>query len=291
MTMKPAHLLPLAALVVLATAWWLRKDTVPSERPLVPPLAQEQPTASAPASAAVATPFAASSQPPSASTPAALSGRALPDVSRMQREIQMALSSDERGKAGKAAQHIRLCQSAERTAQWLRDGSAAQRLGADERRLREIAASNEQLLPGCQAVDAASRAQLVPLLRRSLAEGDKGAAALLVIALEPGFRAADEPTVVAALRRDAWSCDRSSLGQLGMLAERQPQLVTPNDVGVLRELRRGFAGVEPVSRQTGGDARRKEAMDRRMAAFAPPPGADPAEVARQAAEVRSRCKT
>lgn len=205
----------------------------------------------------------------------------------MQREIQMAISTDQRGLARTAARHIQLCLAVELRDQWVREGIAAQKLSLDEARLREIRAGDERVRASCQAVDAASRAQLVPLLRRSLAEGDTRAAASLVTALGEGFKISNEPAILAGLRRDAWNCDRSSLGLLGGFAERQSQLLTPNEVGALREMRRGFAG---VNAETGGDPKRKEAMERRLAFFRPPPGADAAEVARMAADIRSRCK-
>ncbi|RZJ09508.1 MAG: hypothetical protein EOP39_11220 [Rubrivivax sp.] len=215
------------------------------------------------------------------------------DASRMQREIQMAVSSQERGKAGRAAQHILDCASAEATAEANRQRAAEQTPLVADPRWRDMVAANDRLLPSCQAVDAASRAQLVPLLRRSLTEGDKGAAAHLAAALlEAGFKVVDEPAVVAALRRDAWDCDRMSLGMLNWLASRHPQLLTPNELGALREQQRAYVSVEVEAalRTSPDNLELKAAMDHTRALFKPPPGADPAKVARMAVDIQSRCK-
>jgi hypothetical protein len=144
--------------------------------------------------------------------------------------------------------------------------------------------------PACQAVDATSRAQLLPLLRRSLAEGDKGAAAALMSALGSNLDLAAEPNLVPALRRDAWACDRLSQSQLALLARRYPQLLTPNEVGVLREWERA-SGVRLVaSMQKAASGPLPEAvLSSLMERFKPPPEADPAEVARLSAEIQSRC--
>ncbi|MFG6415530.1 hypothetical protein ACG02S_16670 [Roseateles sp. DC23W] len=214
------------------------------------------------------------------------------DVSRMQRDIQLAISSDQPGKAGEAARHIQRCLALERDPE-------RQRKSREEfiRRLPEAMASTmrnvqHQLDASCQAVDAASRAQLVPLLRRSLAEGDKGAAAGLVRALGKNFTLADEPGVVPALRRDAWDCDRTSQSVLSSLARRDPQLLTPNDIGALRDQQRLLLGqgLEAVRRQSEGDPKRQAAIEGMLATFNPPPEADPVEVARISAEIQSRCK-
>lgn len=211
-----------------------------------------------------------------------------PDVSRMQREIQIAVSSDQRGKAGEAAWHIRACENVERLraevdAGWHRkceaDGCA-------------LLAGMQQDLASCQAVDAASRAQLVPLLRRSLAEGDQGAAAALVSALGKGFDVASEPTVVAALRRDAWACDRVSQHWLSMLAAQHPRLLTPNEIGALREEQRAAISkaTEQARRRPDSHSAHIAALESWLASFKPPPGADPAEVARMSAEIQGRCE-
>lgn len=163
--------------------------------------------------------------------------------------------------------------------------------GVPESAAAAIRASHQAMVASCQAVDAASRAQLVPLLRRSLAEGDKGAAAGLVQALGKDFKLADEPAVVPALRRDAWDCDRSSQRVLDILARRDPQLLTPNEIGALREqmyLSDG-SSLERVIRAEG-DPKRKAILEQLKASYQPPPGADPAEVARISADIQSRCE-
>jgi hypothetical protein len=150
-----------------------------------------------------------------------------------------------------------------------------------------------QLDASCQAVDASSRAQLVPLLRRSLAEGDKGAAASLVQALGKDFKAADEPAVIPALRRDAWDCDRMSQVALSSLVRRDPQLLTPNEIGALRDQQRiQFSrSLEALQQKAEGDPKRQAAIEGILATFKPPPEADAAEVARMSAEMQSRCES
>lgn len=210
----------------------------------------------------------------------------------MQREIQMAVSGDQRGKAGEAAHHIRTCLSAELMVRSFRERSGLNTSSVTDPVFREILAANERLLPSCQAVDAASRAQLVPLLRRSLDEGDRGAAAWLVMAMDQGFKPAAEPAVMAALRREAWDCDRLSLNALRVLDIQHPQLLTPNEVGALRERQRAemAAALAEVLRRPDISPGHKEALENHLASFKPPPGADPTEIARMAADIQSRCK-
>jgi hypothetical protein len=250
--------------------------------PLPTPLAQARPAEPAPSAAPAAQPVLL----PAASA-SAVSERQPPDVSRMQREIQMALSSLERGKAVEAARHILRCIDAERWAAAFPQGSV------DRSKFeRDWVAANERLLPACQAVDAASRAQLVPLLRRSFAEGDKGAAAKLALATVREFEPAAEPAVMAALRRDAWDCDPQSVSQLYGLAVQHAQVLTPNELGALRAQLFGQIRVEHEAalRKSLDGVQLKAAMAGLQAAFGPPPGADPTEVARMAADIQSRCK-
>lgn len=217
------------------------------------------------------------------------------DISRRQRDIQLAVGSNQRGKAGEAAMHIQTCLMAERRAEYERQRMAktADQYWILAPAIRVERARHDELLASCQAVDAASRAQLVPLLRRSLAEGDKSAAAGLVQALGKNFNLADEPAVLPALRRDAWDCDSSSQRVLISLAYREPQLLTANEIGALREqerIRLG-QGLEAVLRHPGGDPQRRAALEGMLATFKPPPEAIPAEMARISADIQSRCKS
>lgn len=297
--MKPVrHLIPLAVVAAVAAsawAWWQGDAAAPPEAPAAQPasapvsLAQVWPTAPPPV--AVASSAAVAALPP-APAPSAPVRRAAPDLSYMQRAIQMAVSGDQPGKARQAAQYIQMCESLERIDKRMRDGMVPQRPQISEERQRQLAAGRQQMLASCQAVDEASRAQLVPLLRRSLAEGDKGAAASLVRVLGTGtFDMATEPAVVAALRRDAWTCDRSSQSVLQLLTRRNPQLLTPNEVGALREQQRTFLSANALLQKLPvGDADRAQVLDRMQASLKPPPEADPAEVARMAAEIASHCE-
>ncbi|MFG6432260.1 hypothetical protein [Roseateles sp. LYH14W] len=260
---------------------------LPAPAPLAAAGAQAEPASAAqavPASAPVLT----------AAVPASAVLRRPPaDVSRRQRDIQLAVSSDQRGKAGEAAKHIQTCMAAERNAEQRRQRleSILQKEKAPEAVANVLRAGHDELLASCQAVDAAARAQLVPLLRRSLAEGDKGAAAGLVRALGKDFNLADEPGVLPALRRDAWDCDRSSQGALDVLARRDSKLLTPNEIGALRDqlrLERGQS-LEAAIRAEA-DPKRKAILEQLKASYQPPPEADPAEVARISAEIQSRCE-
>lgn len=277
-----------AAFAAMAFAWWRGdKAAVPAASPLLPAPVVRPQQAEPALPPSVVLSDASAPQPPGPAS--AVPERQPPDVSRMQREIQMAVSGDQRGKAGEAARHILRCLDAE-------DWATADPRGFLDRSQfeadrRDWLAANERLLRACQAVDAASRAQLVPLLRRSFAEGDKGAAAKLALAMW-NFEPAAEPAVVAALRRDAWDCDRQSVSYLSWLAGQHAQILTPNELGALRAQMFEQIRVksEPALRKSLDDAQLKEALAGMQAAWNPPPGANPTEVARMAADIQSRCK-
>jgi hypothetical protein len=244
-----------------------------------------------PASAARAVP--ASAPVLMAAVPASAVLRRPPaDVSSRQRDIQLAVSSDQRGKAGEAARHIQSCLALERDPERRRKSMEDLVRRLPEAAASVIRASHQEMVASCQAVDESSRAQLVPLLRRSLAEGDKGAAAGLVQALGTNFNPADEPAVLPALRRDAWHCDSSSQRVLSSLVRRDPQLLTPNEIGALRDQERiQFSkSLETLLRQAEGDPKRQAVLEGMLATYKPPPEADPAEGARISAEIQSRCE-
>ena len=244
-----------------------------------------------PARAAEATP--ASAPVLTAAVPASAVLRRPPeDVSRRQRDIQLAVGSDQRGKAGEAARHIQSCLALERDPERSRQSAEALIRRLPESAAGAMRASHQELVASCQAVDEASRAQLVPLLRRSLAEGDKGAAAGLVQALGKNLDLADEPDIVPALRRDAWDCDSSSQRVLSSLVRRDPQLLTPNEIGALRDQERiQFSkSMEALLRKAEGDPKRQAALEGMLATYKSPPEADPAEVARISAEIQTRCE-
>lgn len=209
----------------------------------------------------------------------------------MQRDVQLAIGSDQRGKAGEAARHIQRCMAFERNPERARQATEDILGRMPESLAGVMRAKHQELVASCQAVDEASRAQLVPLLRRSLAEGDRGAAAGLVQALGKSFNLADEPGVVPALRRDAWDCDRSSQSVLSSLVRRNPQLLTPNETGALRDQQRIWQGqgLEAAMRAEG-DPKRKAILEQLKASYQPPPEADAAEVARISAEIQGRCE-
>jgi hypothetical protein len=259
---------------------------VPSP-PMAPPPAVPQDEGRSVAAAS-----AAASVPPLAMPASAVLRRPPVDISRMQRDIQFAISSDQRGKAGEAARHIRRCLALERDPERRRQSMEDLQRRLPEVLVSAVRASHHDLVASCQAVDAASRAQLVPLLRRSLDEGDKGAAQGLVEALGKNINLADEPGIIPALRRDAWDCDRSSQIELSRLVRRDPQLLTPNEIGALRDQERiQFSkGLEAMMRKAEGDPKRQAAFAGILASFKPPPEANPAEVARMSADIQRRCE-
>jgi hypothetical protein len=281
------------ALAFAVSHWRGGSDAMPQQAS-VPATSPSPPVASAPAppqeEASAAT--AATSVPTMAVPASAVLRRPPADASRKQREIQLAISNDQRGKAGEAARHIQSCLALERDPERRRQSMEANLHRFPEPVASAMRASHHELVASCQAVDAASRAQLVPLLRRSLAEGDKGAAAGLVMAVGRDFKPADEPGVVPALRRDAWDCDRVSLSVLNNLINRHPQLLPPNEVGAVREQERSmFArALESTRRQAEGDPKRQAAIEGMLAMLKPPPEANPAEVARISAEIQARCE-
>ena len=278
------------ALAFAVSHWRGGSDAMPQQAALPVPSPPVAPASAVPLDEghSVAAATAAASVPIMAMPASAVLRRPPVDVSR----IQLAISSDQRGKAGEAARHIQRCLALERDPE-----RARQRMEDLLRRLPEAAASvmrasHQELAASCQAVDAASRAQLVPLLRRSLDEGDKGAAAGLVQALGKNFNLADEPGVIPALRRDAWDCDRSSQSELSGLVRRDPQLLTPNEIGALRDQQRiQFSkSLEALLRKAEGDPKRQAAIAGILATYKPPPEANPVEVARISADIQSRCE-
>ncbi len=282
------------ALAFAVTHWRGDSDAMPQQASVPAPSPPVAPAPAVPVDegrSAAAT--AAAASVPTMAMPASAVLRLPPaDVSRMQRDIQLAISSDQRGKAGEAARHIQSCLAMERDPERQRQSMEGLLRRLPETVHSVMRASQHELVASCQAVDAASREQLVPLLRRSLDEGDKGAAAGLVQALGKNFNLADEPAVVPALRRDAWDCDRSSQSVLTSLARRDPQLLTPNEIGALRDRQRIQVGqgLEAALRKAEGDPKRKAILEQLMASFQPPPGANPAEVERISADIQSRCE-
>jgi hypothetical protein len=280
------------ALVFVLSGWHGDDAAVPQQTALsTPSLLAAGGGQAEPARVVEAAPASAPSPTVAAMPASAILRRPPADVSRSQRDIQLAVSSDQRGKAGEAAKHIQTCIEAERDAERQRQRLYSPLQKLPVHLLNAIRAHWDELLASCQAVDAASRAQLVPLLRRSLAEGDKGAAARLVQALGKGFNLADEPVVLPALRRDAWACDRRSESVLSSLVRRDPQLLTPNEIGALRDQQRIWygQGLEAAIRAEG-DLKRRAVLEQLKAGYQPPPEANPAEVARISAEIQSRCE-
>lgn len=279
--------------------WWAATAGQGREATAAPVIAAPQATV-APANLAepplpTTSPHAPQAAPGLPAPPASAPRQALPpgwppppDLSRRQREIQLALSGDPRVRARAAAMHIQVCQSLEELKEW----NEAHRQRRSEAEYRRTLANLAEDLPACQAIDAATRAQLVPLLRRSLADGDKGAAASLYQQLGKGFDPSAEPDIVAGLRRDALSCDEASGHALMGLHRSHPQVLTAAETGALRERARGwFAAQVESMRHAGGklEPRHQAELDRLLDSLKPPPDADPAEVARLVADIQRHC--
>lgn len=286
-----AGLACVGALAFAASHWRDGGDAVPQQAAVPAPSPSVVSAPAVPVDEASAV-TATASVPTMAMPASAVLRRPPVDVSRMQRDIQLAISSDQRGEAGEAARHIQRCLALERNPERARQSTEDLLRRMPESVAGVMRARHQELVASCQAVDAASREQLVPLLRRSLAEGDKGAAAGLVHALGKNFDLVDEPAVLPALRRDAWDCDRISQSVLSSLARRDPQLLTPNEIGALRDQQRIQLGksLEAALRKVEGDPKRRAALELMMASFQPPPEANPAEIARMSAEIQSRCE-
>ncbi|MEO6276520.1 hypothetical protein [Roseateles sp.] len=275
-----------AVLVLSAFAWWRSDGAAPTE-PAPVPVAQTQP---APLASAVPTAVRAVDTAPalpavtrSASAAAAAQAPRV-DVSKFQRDVQQAVSSDEPGLAGKAAQELAACEGLEKERDRMQASMEARQRTEPRSNYREAVTGMEQFFAGCQALDAAARAQLLPLLRRSLQEGDRGAGVALARQLGSDFDPAREPEAMASLRRDAWACDRSSISTLSLLSSRHPQLLTPNEQGAMRQMQRS----SPMARALAdGQPAQRALMERR---FKLPADADPAEVARLAATIQAQCK-
>jgi hypothetical protein len=208
------------------------------------------------------------------------------DVSSFQRDIQQAMASLQRGRAADAARHIETCRSMDRLGAGMWAALEAGRARMPVAAYTDAVAQVQQIQVACQAVDTASRAQLAPLLRRSLGEGDRGAAAALVVALGPDFQPAVEPEVIVSLRQDAQACDLPSEGVLKRLSGRGATVLMPDELDALRSVQRRdsiWALLPPDSPAARAGF---ESLKQRLGAS---PGATPMEVAQSMGGVQTRC--
>ncbi|WP_310323844.1 hypothetical protein [Roseateles asaccharophilus] len=157
---------------------------------------------------------------------------------QLQRNVQRALSSDRPGLAGVAAQSIGACLSLEALEPAVRGLLEEQQREKPSASYGEAVSHMNQWHAGCQGLDAAARAQFEPLIWRSLKEGDRGAAAVLVWHLDKAFDPARDPDVVAALKRDAWACDLDSVAALDSLSDRHPHLLARSEWAAIGRLAR-----------------------------------------------------
>lgn len=286
--MKPPLLRPLAGCVALCTlglaalAWWWQGGA-----PTAPEPASAPSGASAPAGAALAEALPGSAPPAAnraaASATAATAAQApgpRPDPSRMQRAIQLAVSSQQPGKAREALQYLHDCWFVAEEGNLRREALDDERHAMSEAAYLTAVARLEDERQACQAIDASSHAQWVPLLRRSMAEGDIGAATRLSLALGLD-KAVAEPEIAAGLVRDAWGCNGMALAGLRGVARRHPRLLSPHVVGAVYELERLQLSTSPNMDPA--------LRTRLLAGLKQPANADPAEVARLVAEMQRRC--
>lgn len=222
----------------------------------------------------------------SSTTPALTTTLLARDPSRIQRLVQQAISSPAPGLAAKAAAEIQLCNEMEFSSPIMREvledaqrqkfrPSTAQLLEDQELKLRE-----------CQALDAFARSQLVPLLRRSLKEGEVGAAANLVHELETRFHPQQESEAIAALKRDAWNCDDRSISAIVSLAARGASSFS--NAEVLAAMRLQERDLDQILASASEAARKASRADRASLAASYP--AEAADVATVLKAVKPRCR-
>lgn len=270
------------ALAWVATAWFVDAATPPTVARLQPQPPMRQAERTPPVAAAAALPVAAAPVP---AMPASEPLRSQPpDASRMQREIQLALHSAERGAARKALKYLHDCWAVRQVGDRQRAALDAGRHRMSEAAYSEALSQFEERQRGCQAIDANSRGQWEPLLRRSLAEGDEGVSTRLVLALGERFDPAAEPAIVAGLLRDAWACDGLAFVMLRPLARKHSPLIGPHVAGAVNALDRAQLTAY-VKKNPAGNAE----VDRQLAELVTPADADPAEVARLVSDMRTRC--
>lgn len=266
----------------VATAWRADAAVSPTVARLQPqpPMPRLEPTVLT--SPLPVLPAEAASAPAAAATAAPRSP--LPDGSRMQREIQLALHNPERGAARKALKYLHDCSVATKVGPRQRASLEEERHRMTEAAFMKALTRLEEEQRSCQAIDANAHAQWVPLLRRSLAEGDEGVAAHLVLALGERFDAAAEPEIVAGLLRDAWACDGLAFGMLRPLARSHSPLLDPSVAGAVNALDHAqitaFAKANPM---------RPAELARELAELVPPANADPAKLARLVSDMKARC--
>lgn len=208
------------------------------------------------------------------------------DVSALARQVQSAISSPQLGDAGKAAQAIQGCLTRERS-----QGALQQFADKHPEKLRgdmlaRMMEADAAMLRQCQALDAHSRAQLIPLLRQSVAEGDQGAPIRLVVALGKGFDAAAEPAAVDGTRRDAQACHRRTLESLRMMARVIPGLATASEAAAYAKVLHSFP-VKANARSSNNKF--EEFLDSVKLPFGPTGTVDADEVERLYNLIKARC--
>ena len=205
------------------------------------------------------------------------------DIGQYQRAVQAALSGTAPGLAASAAQAIQNCKLVELAENRLR--AAAQKMPTQLQAQNAAALQGlQQELAACQALDSQARASLLPLMRRSLAEGDTGAAGRLAMELGSQLNPAQEKELVQALHTDAKNCDFYALSAVTSKSLLVPGLATPTERAAYGEVWRW-----QLTRAGKGDmAARLSANESAIASLLQRP--DATEVARLSDDIKSRCK-
>ncbi|RVU43791.1 hypothetical protein [Rubrivivax rivuli] len=195
--------------------------------------------------------------------------------------VQAALSGNETGLATRAAVAIGGCfamdaldglperiHSAEVQALMSRELELAMQAWRDNERRR------------CQALDAFSRTQWLPLLRRGLAEGRMGDANDLLLAFMVGPHSEQVMSeVFPYLRRDAFRCDESALASLHGWEWPSDNSLTRNEAVAVWQVLKSLY-----------EAKSDDWWHKRASELTPPIQAgDPAEVQRIGKAIRSNC--
>jgi hypothetical protein len=202
------------------------------------------------------------------------------DPAARQLMVQAALASDQPGFATNAALAIGHCMALEAAGDGLRTALSAPVPGLTAGDIMSALAWQEDELRKCQALDALSRSQWIPLIRRSLREGGTGAAAAL---LGPVMGSPYEKTVATEvadhLRRDARQCHELSLLSLVGRSDWKRALVSVEEqAAYLQTLKRMY------------DARHDPMAELwTLPGLLPETPVDSAQVLRIASEIEAKC--
>jgi hypothetical protein len=168
------------------------------------------------------------------------------DPAARQLLVQAALSNGQPGLAAPAALAIASCTANEQRADRMRAALTRMHPAMGDARFRMMWDHIESELRLCQALDASSRAQWLPLMRRGMKEGKLGTAAELVMAFEgTPYEEAAATEALAYLRRDARQCDRLSMWLAHGMSRKQEGRLTVEEAEAFRQLLKKQRDADP----------------------------------------------